>query len=475
MPVFIFIRMNLVTFDKYRIKSSIGMRRILPLLILSLLSISSYAQSARVLADKIIAIVGDKIVLKSDLVNYIDDMKRQGNEIPANAECMLLDKMMQDKALILQAEKDSLPIGDEEVEAELDQRVRYFIMQYGGKEAFEQIAGRTVYQVKEDFRKSIKEGRLAKSMRDKIVEYIKITPNEVKEYFEKIPKDSLPFYETELVVGQIVVHPKAGRELEKFVQDELQDYKKQVESGKKSFETMARLYSEDPGSKQLGGRFELNKTDKSTDPDFKNAAFRLKEGQISPVIKSKFGYHIIQMVSRNGDDAVVRHILRMPQVLDEDIELAKQKLDSVRAKLIAGTLTFGEAVDKYSDDQNSKFTGGIITGQEGNFVTIDELDKNLVTNLDKLKIGEYSQPLVYADEQEKKAVRVVYLQRKTMPHRENIRDDYDRISQRTIAEKRDKTIEKWFISKLPTYYIMVDKDYQQCEELRRQFPNFVSK
>jgi len=451
------------------------MKQYLVLAIFSLLSFSSKAQSARVLADKIIAIVGDKIVLRSDLVNYIDDMKRQGNEIPANAECILLDKMMQDKALILQAEKDSLPIGDEEVEAELDQRVRYFIMQYGGKEAFEQIAGRTVYQVKEDFRKSIKEGRLAKSMRDKIVEYVKITPNEVKDYYEKIPKDSLPFYESELVIGQIVLHPKAGRELEKFVQDELLDYKKQVESGQKSFETMARLYSEDPGSKQIGGRFELNKTDKQTDPDFKNAAFRLKEGQISAVVKSKFGYHIIQMVSRNGDDAVVRHILRMPQVLEEDIVEAKQRLDTVRSKLIAGTITFGEAVDKYSDDQNSKFTGGIITGQGGNFVTIDELDKSLVADLGKLKMGEFSQPLTFKDEQEKQGVRLVYLQSKTAPHRENLRDDYDRVSQRAIAEKRDKTIEKWFISKLPTYYIMVDKDYQQCDEVRKQFPNFVSK
>lgn len=451
------------------------MKRYLAILLFSMLSFAAKAQSARVLADKIIAIVGDKIVLKSDLVNYIDDMKRQGNDVPANAECLLLDKMMQDKALILQAEKDSLPIGDEEVEAELDQRVRYFIMQYGGKEAFEQIAGRTVYQVKEDFRKSIKEGRLAKSMRDKIVEYVKITPNEVKDYYEKIPKDSLPFYETELIIGQIVVHPKAGRELEKFVQDELLDYKKQVESGQKTFETMARLYSEDPGSKQIGGRFELNKADKSTDPDFKNAAFRLKEGQISPVIKSKFGYHIIQMVSRNGDDAVVRHILRIPQVLDEDIVEAKQKLDTVRSKLIAGTITFGEAVEKFSDDQNSKFTGGILPGQGGNYVTIDELDKSLVADLGKLKVGEFSQPLVYKDEQEKQAVRIVYLQSKTAPHRENLRDDYDRVSQRAISEKRDKTVEKWFVSKLPTYYIMVDKDFQECEEVRRQFPNFVSK
>jgi len=433
------------------------------------------AQSARLLADKIVAIVGDKIVLRSDLVNYIEDMKRGGNDVPENADCFILERMMQDKALILQAEKDSLPVSDEEVEAELDQRIRYFIMQYGGKEAFEQIAGRTIYQVKEDFRKSIREGRLAKSMREKIVEYVKITPNEVRDYHSRIPKDSLPFYETELVIGQIVMHPKAGRELEKFAQDELADYRRQIESGMKSFETMARLYSEDPGSKQNGGRYEINKAQKDWDPDFKNAAFRLKEGQISPIIKSKFGYHIIQMVSRNGDDAVIRHILRVPQILDEDLDVAKKKLDSVRTKLVEGALTFGEAVDKFSDDQNSKFTGGIMSGQGGNFVTIDELDKNLIPYLDKVKVGEFSAPMVYKDEQEKQAVRIVYLQNRTEPHRENLRDDYDRIAQRALAEKKERTVEKWFQGKLPTYYVMVDKDYQQCESLRRAFPNYVSK
>ncbi|MEY2586276.1 MAG: hypothetical protein RLY11_125, partial [Bacteroidota bacterium] len=395
------------------------MKKFVILLLLSTTGISLKAQTAKLLADKIVAIVGDKIVLRSDLTNYIDDIKRQGSEVPPNAECVLLEKMMQDKALILQAEKDSIPITDEDIEAELDQRVRYFIMQYGGKEAFEQIAGRTIYQVKEDFRKSIKEGRLAKAMREKIIENVKITPNEVRDYFQRIPKDSLPFYETELVIGQIVVHPKAGRELEKFAQDELADYRKQIEAGQKTFETMARLYSEDPGSKQTGGRYEINKNEKQWDPDFKNAAFRLKEGQISPIIKSKFGYHIIQMISRNGDDAVIRHILRIPQVLEEDIDITKSKLDSIRSKLIAGTLSFGEAVDKFSDDQNSKFTAGIITGQGGNYVTIDELDKELVPYLDKLKVGDYSQPMVFKEDQEKIAVRIVNLQSKTEPHREN--------------------------------------------------------
>lgn len=431
------------------------------------------AQTPRVLADKIVGIVGDKIVLRSEIINYIDDIKRQGGEVPPDAECFLLERMMADKALILQAEKDSLPVSDDEIEAELDQRIRYFIMQYGGKEAFEQIAGRTIYQVKEDFRQSIRDGRLAQSMRKSIVENVKITPTEVKNYFDRIPVDSLRFYEMELVVGQIVLYPKAGRELEKFAQDELADYKKQIESGQKSFETMARLYTEDPGSKQTGGRYEINKNEKQWDADFKNAAFRLKEGQISPIIKSKFGYHIIQMVSRNGDDAVIRHILRVPEVTDEDVSVAKAKLDSIRSKLIAGTLTFGEAVDKYSEDENSKFTAGIINGAGGGYVTIDELDKDLVNDLNKLKIGEYSTPLVFKDEREKKGVRIVNLRSKTEPHRENLRDDYNKIALRALEEKKEKAIEKWFLTKLPTYYIMVDREFQNCEGVKKAFTNMV--
>lgn len=431
------------------------------------------AQTPRVLADKIVGIVGDKIVLRSEIVNYIDDIKRQGGEVPPDAECYLLERMMADKALVLQAEKDSLPISEEEIEAELDQRIRYFIMQYGGKEAFEQIAGRTIYQVKEDFRQSIRDGRLASSMRKSIVENVKITPTEVKAYFDRIPADSLKFYEMELIVGQIVLYPKAGRELEKFAQDELIDYKKQIESGQKSFETMAKLYTEDPGSKQTGGRYEINKNEKQWDPDFKNAAFRLKDGQISPVIKSKFGYHIIQMVSRNGDDAVIRHILRVPEVTEEDIALAKNKLDSIRSKLITGAISFGAAVDKYSEDDNSKFTAGIISGAGGGFVTIDELDKDLVADLNKLKIGEYSVPLSFKDEREKKGVRIVNLRSKTEPHRENLKDDYNKIAIRALEEKKEKAIEKWFMTKLPTYYIMVDKEFQDCEKVKKAFTNMV--
>ena len=262
------------------------------------------------MADKIIAVVGDKIVLKSDIDNTILDMQRQGIEVPSNARCLSLEQAMGVKALVLQAEKDSLPISDEEISADIDNQIRGFINMYGSKEKLEEIAGRTLYQLKDDFRDGFRERKLAGAMRNKIVDNIRITPNEVKAYFDKMPKDSLPYYESEVEIGQIVVYPKASRDAEEYAVEQLKEFKQQVESGKKDFCTLASLYSEDPGSKDKCGKYDINRNEKQWDPVFLAKAFSLKEGQISNPFKTKFGYHIIQMVNRAGDDASIRHIFK---------------------------------------------------------------------------------------------------------------------------------------------------------------------
>ena len=435
--------------------------------LLSLVFISLFAQTKKVLADQIIATVGDKIILKSEIENSIGDMQRQNIDIPANAKCLILEQALGLKALVLQAEKDSLPVSDEEINAEIDNKVRYFISQYGSKDVVEQIAGKTIYQLKEDFKQTFREQKLAQNMRNKIVDDVKITPSEVKAYFETIPKDSLPYYESEVEVGQIVVYPKASRELETYAIDQLKEYKQQVESGAKKFETLASLYTDDPGSKETGGKYDINRNEKTWDPIFLSKAFSLKEGQISSVFKTKFGYHIIQMISRAGDDASIRHILKIPQVSSIEINDAKHKLDSVRSNLIAGTMKFGEAVSKYSDDEASKFTGGRISGQNGTFLTIDQLDKDLVVRLKDLTVGEYSQPFEYTDERSKKGVRIVQLTTKTQPHRENLKDDYNKIAQRALEEKKNEALEKWFTRNIPTFYIKVNNEYKSCPEMQK--------
>ena len=442
---------------------------VLPVLLL--VAASSFAQE-KVIADKIAGIVGDKIILKSELATAIADMQRNNNgqEVKGVDECTILDNMLIQKALVLQAEKDSLPVSDEEVEAEVDQRIRYFIQLYGGKDAFEQIAQRTVYQAKMDFMAPIREQRLAEAMRRKIVEDIKITPTEVKDYFDKTPENKRIFYESEFQLSQIVVYPKASHDIEHLSVDDLNGYKAQVESGQRKFELLAQLYSDDPGTKEKGGMMELNRNDKSWDPVFFSTALRLKEGQISSVIKSKYGYHIIQMVSRNGDDFVIRHILKIPQITQPEVDEATVKLDSIRTGLINNYYDFGPAVFKWSDADDAKTTAGQIMGKNGTtFLTIPDLDKDMVLLLKNgnLKPGEISKPTVFTDERGKKGVRIVKLVSKSEPHRENLKDDYDRVAQRALDVKRSAALEKWFMAKIPTFYIMIDPEYNNCGNLTK--------
>ncbi len=441
------------------------MKKLFVFLCVVSLAWSARAQQHKVVADKIVGIVGDKIILRSDVYNEIQDRQRRNEPVPDNAPCVAFDQILVIKALMLQAEKDSLVVTDEEIEALLENQVRGFINMYGSKEALEEIAGRTVYQIKDDLRQRFRDMKLAERMKDKVVENVKITPVEAKAYWDKIPKDSLPFYESEVEIGEIVVYPKASRDFEKLSQDELADYKQQVEAGQTRFETLATLYTDDPGSKNSGGQYTISRNEKTWDQVFINQAFRLKDGQVSPVFKTQFGYHIIQMVQRAGDDAVIRHILRIPKITETEVQEAMQKLDSVRSKLIAGTLSFGEATSKYSEDPNAKYYGGLKQGPNGSYLTIDQLDKGMVLMLDKMKPGEFSAPVVFEDERQRKAVRVVYLKSRSEPHRENMKDDYNRIAQRALELKKQQVLEKWFAGKLPNYYIMLDDEFKGCANL----------
>ena len=393
-------------------------------------------------------------------------MLRQGAEIPENGKCYVLQDYLGTKTLVLQAEKDSLPITDEDIDATIDLRLRDLLNRAGSKEDLERLVGKTIYQFKEDMRDPIKDQKLAQAMRDKIVGDIRITPNEVKQYFNKIATDSLPFYEAVVEIGQLIAYPKASRDAEDYCKEQLQSYKTAIEGGKIEFKAAAAKYSDEPGAKERFGQMEVNRNQKDIDPTFLAKSFTLKDGMISNPFKSKFGYHIVQLVSRNGDDALVRHIIKIPQVTNIELKAGFERLDSVRAKLIAGVLDFGGAVSKYSDDEMGKYSAGMMQGQDGTFLTIDELDKDIIPILKNLKVGAYSQPLDYTDPSGKKGVRIVYLKSQTAPHRENLKDDYSKIAEKALAEKKENALEKWFTLKLSSYYIKIDPEYVACETMK---------
>lgn len=428
------------------------------------------AQSKKVLADKIVGQVGDKIILRSDIQNTINDVKRQSqgqDNAVIPTECQVLESQLIRKALLLQATKDSLIVSEEEIEGDLDTRIRQTIQQYGSKDVLEEIAGKTIYQLKDDFREPLKEQKLADQMQQKIIKDIKITPTEVKAYYSKIPKDSLPFYESEVEVSQIIIHPKANKDVEEYIAKQLYDYKKQAETlGAKKFEQLAKNYSEDPAVKENAGQYTLNRNDKFWDPAFLAGAFRLKEGQISPVIKSKFGLHIIMMITRSGDEAVVRHILRIPPITEDEIKETNEKLDSIRNDIKIAKMSFAEAVSKFSDDEGSKFSAGSLSGRDGStFISLDMLDKEMIKPISEMKPGDISKPQVYVDDRNRKVVRLIYFKTKKEPHRENLKEDYNKVAQRALEDKKSITLEKWFKDHIPNYYVLIDKDFANCTGL----------
>ena len=440
-------------------------------LVLLSISFSTKAQIKKVLADKIIATVGDKFILKSDIDNAIADYKRQaqgqeGIELPTS--CQILEGQLIRKALVLQAEKDSINITEDEIQNAIDGRIRQFLQQFGSREVLEEVAGRSIAQLKEDFKLMIKEQKLADEMQQKIVEKIKITPIEVRAFYNKIPVDSLPLYESEVQVLELIMHPKANRDVEEYVIKQLMDYRRQVEAGINKFDQLVKLYSEDPSSKENLGQFSLNRNEKNFDPAFMSGSFRLKEGQISAPIKSKFGYHLIQLISRSGDDAVVKHILRIPPISTDEINETKKFLDSIRKDIIANKYSFGEAVNKHSDDEGSKFTGGAISGRDGStYVNYDMLpDKEMVVLLKSMKPGEVSVPQVYTDDRGRKTVRLVYFKERTEPHKENLKEDYNRVAARALELKKAKLLESWFNEHIANYYIGIDEEYQSCIEIK---------
>lgn len=441
-------------------------RSVFACLLFALPVTTALAQEDKVMgvADKVIAIVGrNRIILQSELDVQFTEAKRRDPALSDTAKPLMLQQMVLEKLLVEQAERDSLLVSAEEVEGNLENKMRYFIRLYGSKEKLEEAAGKTVYQIKDDNRDLIRDQMLAEKMRNKILENVKITPAEVRSFYEKIPLDSLPFFPATVEAGQVVVDPPVSAELDKYAKEKLEDIRKQIVEGGKSFETMAGVYSDDPGSRDNGGRYNDVTRGGGWAPEFVAATFRLQNGEISPLVKTTFGYHIIQMIRRKGEAADIRHILIRPERTSADFKKAFEKLDSVRALLIAGNISFSEAVGKYSTDEAAKQTGGMILNPQTGAAQLDvaELDPALVLMLDTLKEGGYSQPQMFQTERGEKSARIVFLRARTKPHKANLYDDYSRIQQVALQQKQNTKLETWLRRKLPSYYIRISPEYRK--------------
>ncbi len=442
-------------------------RYIVPTIILALFANIGWSQQT---LDKIIVKVGkNRIVLMSDLEMQLAQAVQQMPESSEDSlRCALLHRMVLEKMLMEQADRDSVNVSDDDVEGQLDNRIRYFTQVYGSKEKLEQISGKTIYQLKEDYREIIRDQMMGEKVQGTILEHVKITPAEVDAFYKRIPKDSLPLFPSSVEVGQIVIEPPVSLEMEEYAHQKIEDIRKDIISGKMNFETAAGFYSDDPGSRDNGGLYEGVEKNGPFAPEFKAAAFRLQNGEISPIVKTTFGYHIIQMVNRKGDAADLRHILIKPTVTSSDYNKALAKLDSIRKIIISGKMTFPEAVGKFSTDEGAKRNGGMVSDPATGSTILDEtkLDQGMVLMLDTLKVGEYSGAHIYMNEQREKSCRIVYLRNRTAPHAANLKDDYGKIQEVALAQKKQNKLQSWVVSKVPSFYLWIAPDYRNCELIK---------
>lgn len=430
---------------------------------ISLLATNSLTAQVTPTGDKIVAVVGkNRIILNSDIEVSIAQMKLNDDAVTDSLKSVVLQQLIMQKLLADQAERDSLLVSDEEVEGNIENKLRYYTRMYGSKEKLEEATGKTIYQLKEENKDIIKETMMAEKMQGKIMEPVKITPAEVKAFYDKIPTDSLPFFPAVVEIGQIVIDPPVSKELDDYAKEKITDIRNQIVNEGKSFEMMAGIYSDDPGSRNNGGRYNDVTRNGGWAPEFVAAAFKLQNGEVSPIIKTQFGYHIIQMIQRKGEQVDLRHILITPERTKADFDIALARLDSIRTHiLLTNKMSFAEAVGKYSTDESAKMTGGMILNQETGAAELEvaSLDPQLVLMIDKLQPGTYSEPQMYQNERSNQSTRIVYLKSRTEPHKANLKDDYSKIQNVALSQKKSMKLQEWIRAKMPDAYIRITPEY----------------
>jgi len=447
------------------------------LLILLLLGLfhpfSSNAQEVG-LVDQVVAVVGKHIILESDLENQYLTLRIQGEIVGTKAsnKCRILEDVLFQKLLLNQAELDSVDISEAQIDQEIDQRLRYFIAQIGSQEAFEEYYGKSIPEFKAEFRDEVRHILMVRSVIQELDMTIDVTPAEVRAYFKSIPKDSLPLVNSEVTIGQIVKIPPVSLAQKLAVKDRLRDMRKRVLQGE-NFSTLAILYSEDPGSASKGGELGLYGRGELY-PQFEAIAFKLKPGEVSEIVETPAGFHIIQLIERKGEYVNVRHILMRAKVAPEDLVKARDVLDSVAIKIRSEEISFDDAVLKYSDDPGKNNGGLLINFSSGTTkFEVNELDPNVSFVVDKLDVGEISNPVQMQTEDGADAFRLLYLKTRTLPHRANLEEDYNRIQFWALEKKKTESYHEWATKKVrKTYIKIIDKYRDSCVFDNDWFPEY---
>lgn len=445
------------------------MKSILCSFIASILASGCIAQA--VVLDKVIARIGGEFVLHSEIEEQFAILSERGN-VPDDARCTILESTLVSNLLVHRAKIDSVDVPDAEVEGELDARMSHILAMMGNDQTqFESYYGMTVSEAKEMNRTDLRKKLYAERMQRQIVNDIRVTPAEVIAYFNKIPKDSMPYFNAEVELGEIIYRPPVNDEERAKAISKVEDLLKQLENGA-DFAELARKHSEDPGSAVRGG--ELGWAARgSFVPEFEGAAYKLDPGEISPIIETEFGFHILTLVGRRqGNSVNIRHILIKPRILEDDLAKARAHLLQIRAEIISDSISWTQAVKKYSDKNAQSYTNGgrMVNPRTGNtFFETDptHLDADIFFAIDTIKVGEITGPVEFRNHTGEIVYKIFQLQSRTPPHRANLGQDYSRIQEAARQSKRNQAFNEWVDEQIRTTFISLDPRYQGCPNLEQ--------
>ncbi len=417
--------------------------------------------------DKIVAVVADEIVLYSELEAAISQYASSGQPIGENSRCLIFEDLLYKKLLLNQAALDSLEISEDQIKGEINRRIQYFVQQIGSEEKLEEFYGKSIPEIKDEFHDLIQEQMLIQQMQGSVTGNVDISPSEVKAFFNKIPKDSLPLVNSEVVVEHIVIDPIISVNEKTVTRQRLEEIRTRVINGE-DFGTLAYLYSEDPGSAKKNGELGFMERGQLV-KEFAKVAFSIEPGQVSEVFETEYGFHIVQLKERRGQQANVRHILLKPKFSQSDLVVAKNRLDSLRTQIVTlDSIYFETMAARYSDDKSTRMNGGkMINPQTGSTTfeinELSKVDPSLFFILDKMKPGEISNPVIYQKYDGTQSYRLVKLVSVTEPHRANLEDDYLKIQGAAKAEKEKQVVDDWIKAKIEINYIRLDPEFNGCD------------
>lgn len=442
------------------------MRELLVLMVLALTSISVAGQQQQIVLDKVIAKVGDEYILHSEVAERVA-MAEEKKALPEGGKCTILEDLMVKNLLVHYARLDSVEVPEAQVEAELDARIDQLLGMMGNDvRQLEEYYGMSIAQMKELTRQDLRKDLNSRQMRSAILEGIRVTPAEVVDYYEEIPSDSMPFFNSEVEIAELVYTPKVNRYERQKALDQIAEIQERLANGEE-FEKLARLYSDDLGSGKQGGSLGRNARG-SFVPEFEAAAYRLEAGEISDVVETEFGFHIIRLDGRWGNVIESSHILIRPNITDADLDTAKMILMDVRARVLQDSMTFEEAVKEYGEETVQSYSnGGRVTNQQtGNtFFETSELDHQVFFAIDTIGVGEITGPIEYRTPRGDLIYKLIKLQSRTPPHRASLQQDYSKIQNAAKIGKQSQAISKWIEKKVGDTFIMIDETYDECPNL----------